>query len=521
MKRECLRLLADARSGDHRAQRVVAEHYLRGTAGFPKHMRLGVEYLSHPEISCTREASVVIARSLSLTELLEMDCMRHLQTAAACSDATSLLKLAAWQCVIDARGTSVWPLLQRACEVCAPQADVAMRAWSTGEAAGRSIRLLTALSDVGLAGGTSTVLLQAARLALESRDIRQAAHALQCLSSIEPMPDLAAARMLCRALGLLREIETDGTHLPSVRYVQSALELASAEGDLEAAFILGRALCWLDTGAISAESVAVELNLRRGTALLLRAADGGCTDAWIDLYRLHSRNRSSVANPGVATFCLEKAAAHGDTRAQRRMGVDALRQATSVRGFEQGIAWLHRASVQGDTRADELLATLVFPVAGADEAAEDGLRLLQRRHPSLAVRLRVARCFGLTRSEALTFCPIAGNRPWGLVVDRNPFVTQSHLSLPRAVPAITAQARQSLNEAISFFSAKAGDEGPAYEGLLRQRSLELRRTLRRLCVDDALYFARASSSAALAMKFGSKWVHRHRELVAATTSWEA
>lgn len=120
MKRECLRLLADARSGDQRAQRVVAEHYLRGTAGFPKHLRLGVKYLSHPEIRSHRETSVLIARSLSLAELIEMDCVRHLQTAAACSDGTSLLKWAAWQGVNDVSGASVWPLLERACKASAP-----------------------------------------------------------------------------------------------------------------------------------------------------------------------------------------------------------------------------------------------------------------------------------------------------------------------------------------------------------------------------------------------------------------
>lgn len=317
----------------------------------------------------------------------------------------------------------------------------------------------------------------------------------------------------------MREVEAADLRLPPVRYVQSALELVSAEGDVAATFVLGRALCRLPSGRIPADALAAELNLRRGTALLLRAADGGCTDAWIDLHRLHSRNRSSVANPGIAAFCLEKAAANGSAEAQLRIGVDSIRQATSVQGVEQGIVWLHRASLQGDRRAFELLSTFVLPVAGDDQAADDGLRLLQQSHPWLAVRLRVARCFGLTRAEALTFCPIDGNRPWGLLVGTNPFVRQPRLSLPRAVPAITTQARQSLNDAISFFSARA-PEG-CQEGLLRQRSLELRRALQRLCVDDSLFFARATSATVLALKVGSKWGHRHRELVATYTTWEA
>jgi len=236
------------------------------------------------------------------------------------------------------------------------------------------------------------------------------------------------------------------------------------------------------------------------------------------LYNLHSQSRSSVGNASVALFCVEKAAAQGVVAAQRRLGVETLSRANSIRGLELGISWLHRASEQGDKPAGQLLESLVLRPEGDDRDAEAGIRLLHDRYPWLAVRLKVARHFGLTRSEALAFCPIAGSRPWGLVVDRNPMLAQPNLSSSRAVPATTTEARRSLAEASAMFSGKTIDDILSHQGALTQRNSELRRVLRRLCIDENLFFPKISASAALAMKIGTKWAHRNRRLIVTALS---
>ena len=521
MKRECLRLLADARSGNHFAQRAVAQHYLQGTAGFPKYPRLGFEYLNHPMVKGSPEASLLVARSLSLAELLAMECDKALRFAADLGDPSALLKLACWESLAKPTGAAAWALLQRASRQDALHSDVALRAWKTGDTQGSPARLLTVLEHAGLVGSAHDVAMHAAGRALDSRDVVAAQRALFCAAVVSPEPDEQMARALCRTLVLVQELDAPYALHAAPRFVQAALEGLSADGDADAAYMLGRAYCQLPWGRIMPEALVAEFNLRKGVALLLRAADAGRTTAWIDLHRLHSKKRSSVDNPGMAVFCLEKAALLGCAIAQRHIGAELLRRAQSIRGFEQGIAWLHRASLQGDRGAKVLLESLVVRVEGDESSAQEGLRLLEPRHPQLAARLRVARHFGLTRAEALSFCPVGGTRSWGLVVDRNPLLVQPHLASPRAVPAVTEQARRSLADAFALFSVMSPAHGEASEGTLRQRGVELRRALRRLCVDEALFFAKLGASTALAMKIGSTWAYRHRHLLFEVMTWEA
>jgi len=518
MKRECLRLLANARSGDHLARQVVAEHYLKGTAGFSKHLKLGIEYLSHPTVSGLRETSLLISRSLSLTELVDLRRLSDLRSAAALSDSSALLKLAAWEAASDPSGVNVLPLLQRADGQNAPHAAAALRAWTASDSWIPAARLLSSLGHTGLIGAAPDVALRATRSAIKARDVEGTLHALHCSSLLAQAPDQKLARALCDSIKLAGELRQDWAVKLEPRYVQAALELLVSEGDVLATFILGRALCRLEWDHITSDRLVPDVNLRRGIAFLMRAADAGYRDAWMDLYNLHSQSRSSVGNASVALFCVEKAAAQGVVAAQRRLGVETLSRANSIRGLELGISWLHRASEQGDKPAGQLLESLVLRPEGDDRDAEAGIRLLHDRYPWLAVRLKVARHFGLTRSEALAFCPIAGSRPWGLVVDRNPMLAQPNLSSSRAVPATTTEARRSLAEASAMFSGKTIDDILSHQGALTQRNSELRRVLRRLCIDENLFFPKISASAALAMKIGTKWAHRNRRLIVTALS---
>ena len=90
--------------------------------------------------------------------------------------------------------------------------------------------------------------------------------------------------------------------------IETALDMRTSRGDRDAAYALGRALCGIACGVLAPEALAAGANMRKGVALLLRAADAGCEEAWLHLYRMHGDHRLSVANPQMARFCLEKAA---------------------------------------------------------------------------------------------------------------------------------------------------------------------------------------------------------------------
>jgi TPR repeat protein len=225
---------------------------------------------------------------------------------------------------------------------------------------------------------------------------------------------------------------------------------------------------------------------------------------------LHSDHRLSVANPQMARFFLEKAAARGLAGAQRKLGALLLREASSLPESEQAIGWLHAAAGQGDASARVLLHSLVLPVPRRTADVDDALQQIRRSDPWLASRLQLARHFGLTRLEALCVDPVEGLRPWGLVVGRNPFIAQSRLAAPRAVPALTPAAREAARQAASLFGQGRG-HGEAAEGDMRKRSARLRRAFDRHALDDDMFFAEATSMTLEALRLGAKWAFRARQ----------
>ena len=248
--------------------------------------------------------------------------------------------------------------------------------------------------------------------------------------------------------------------------------------------------------------------MRKAAALLLRAADGGLAPAWLDLYRICSDYRNSVSNLLMARFCLEKAAQMGMPEAERRLGALELREATQIEEMERAVALLFSAARKDDALARTMVQSLVLPVGGSEDVAQAAIRDVHRTAPMLAMRLRLARCFGLTKLEALSVNPASGRRPWGLVVGKNPFVVKMRLSEPRAIPAVSAQALQCLEQAAVMFGA--GDTA-VVEGSPRARSLQQRRLFERLGLRDDLFFSSATSQQRDVIRVGTKWAQRQRE----------
>lgn len=137
---------------------------------------------------------------------------------------------------------------------------------------------------------------------------------------------------------------------------------------------------------------------------------------------------------------------------------------------------------------------------------------IQRTAPVLAMRLRLARSFGLTKLEALTANPTVGRRPWGLMVSRNPFVSQIRLAEPRAIPAPDADSLGYLEQAAVIF-ATSPDAGMTLEGSLRARSLQLRRILQTFDVSEEHFFLSASSHQRDVLRVGTKWAQQQRNIL--------
>ena len=509
MRRQDIQLFALARQGDTAARCEVGRRYLAGVDGFVQHIPTGLEYLTHPNLRELPQAARIIAENLSLEDLVQMKQEGALAQAAAAGSAPTQLKLGVWLCVRHGKVKEGVHWLDKAG---ASGDEAAIRALTALRVPGADdpvAVLLSALSASGDLNGRLVATI-AAQHALASRDLARMANSLRAVLALKPASAAALnaelTQLLTAAVELAEALGQPLAGLPA-HAVEMALDMRTYRGDRSAAYALGRALCGIRCGVLTPEALAAGPNMRKGVALLLRAADAGCEEAWLHLYRVHGDHRLSVANPQMARFCLEKAALGGQPEAQRKLGALILRGADTLADSEQAIQWLHRAVAANDAHAKVLLQSLVLPLAGADAQADSAIELVRRDDPWLAVRMQLSRRFGLTKLEALCVDPAGGERPWGLVVGKNPFISQARLSAARAIPAITDAATQAARCAASFFGQSSRD-AQAFEGDLRRRSLRQRRAFERHGLSESMFFAVATSMTLEALRFGPKWAFR-------------
>ncbi len=510
MRRQNIQLLALARQGDSAARVETGRRYLLGSDGFQQHTATGIDYLTHPNVKDTPQAARIIAESLPLEEIVQLQQEGALAHAAAVGSAAAQIKLGAWLMTRHGRtdeGTRWFDAAALAGDESATAGLLALRG---ANAEDTLPALLRALAAAGHLNGPVVAML-AARQALAANELGQAWGGLRAALALASSPTLSgelAELIVCA----VRLAEQTAQPLPGMapQAIETALDMRVARGDRDAAYALGRALCGLPCGVLVPAELAAGPNMRKGVALLLRAADAGLGDAWLHLYRMHGDHNLSVANPQMARFCLEKAALGGQAEAQRKLGALMLRAADSLADSEQAIEWLHKAADASDTHARRLLKSLVLPLDGSDTEAASAIELVGRDDPWLAVRLQLARHFGLTKLEALCVDPADGLRPWGLVVGKNPFITQIRLSAARAIPAMSAAAIDAARRAASFFG-QASRDALAFEGDLRRRSLRQRRAFERHGLNESMFFANATSMTLEALRLGPKWAFRAKE----------
>ncbi|WP_280154409.1 hypothetical protein [Piscinibacter sp. XHJ-5] len=510
MRRQDIQLLASARQGDAAARCEVGRRYLLGIDGFPRHIATGIEHLSHASVRDLPAAARIVAEHLALDDLLELQQERPLSQAAQAGSTVAQLKLGAWECARRARAADGLHWLKSAAAGGDEGARRALSHATRGQpdAEPSALELLRALRDnAGI--DTAAIALIAARRAHAGDRFEDF---IACLQTALALAGGLSGELMELVAAAVRQAREQGRRLQGIEaeHLRASLEQRANQGDRDAAYVLGLGLCGVADDTLGSAVFADSINIRRGAAYLLRAADAGRDEAWLHLYRLHADHRLSVSNPQMARFFLEKAATRGQSQAQRKLGALMLRESSSLAESELAIHWLHQAASHGDAHAAELLSSLVLPVDGRAEDALPAIEQIRRSDPWLAVRLQLSRTFGLTKLEALCVDPAAGLRPWGLVVGKNPFISQSRLSAPRAIPATSEGALVIAREAASFFG-QARRDTLAIEGDLRRRSLRQRRAFERLGLDEAMFFATASSTTLESLRLGPKWAFRAKQ----------
>ena len=507
MRRSDLQLLALARQGDALAKCEVGRRYLRGGDGFPKNVRTGLEHLTHLAVRGRPEALTAISEGLALDELLDLGHIETLRRAAACGCTSAQVKLGVWQVMQPDGAAAAHAWFSAAAAAGDPDAAAALSLTGMPYQQ-RMAAVLSRLSKACIVDGMA-ITLHAADDALRERDLNRLCACLDCALRLPNPPRETLAVLVLAAVKLAIASSQEVRYL-TPEQIQSSLELCVEAGDVAATYLLGCALAGNASACAGGKPLVHGPNLRAAAALLLRAAHGGEDRAWLDLYRLHSDHRCSVANAQLSQFFLEKAAETGHPDAQRVLGGLLLSKAASLKDSEKAIDLLYRAQCQGDERAKDLLHTLVLPVEGQTEAVQTALDAIRSYDPFLASRLVLARSFGLTKLEALTVDPVAGLRPWGLVIGQNPFIALGRLSAPRAVPAVSTNALEAAASASALFSQAEGDP-LALEGNWRHRTAHLRHTFERHRLNESMFFASASSSFLDTFRLGPKWAFRVKD----------
>ena len=496
MRREDIRLRRAARDGDTQAILEMAQRYLTGS-GMPRHIAMGLQYLLPQRASA--EAALLVCRCLTLDELIEHEQIDLLSMYGGV-DAQLRVKLGVWQVLAGRVEEGLLALGE-----CLPDAAHFRKLWEASPPWQGPVAVLQHLSTLGMVDGRAVALAAAKHAGLDA-DLERFSLVLRIAIDLQTTDSLTR-ESIYKAVTLSMVQGCAVRHIDA-QHIHLALEFAAGGSDPQAWLILGLALCGLPCGANPAAVLVTRENLRKGTALLMRAADAGYTEAWLHLHKLSSNPRCSVANPEMARFCLEKAAAAGHAEAQRRLGALILSRSKTVVEMEHAVGWLHLAAKQRDAYAWELLRSLVLTVEGDPREAEAALSDIEKSDPWLSARIRLAREFGLTKQEAIALDPIAAERPWGLVTTAVPYLSHSKLSAPRVVPAISPAAMSALRHAVALFSRASYHELDS-----EQRSNSQRRRLAHLGLDETLFFPMADSAERDRVRVGTRWAHHAKTLL--------
>lgn len=504
MKRENIRLRALARAGDIEAKRKLGGFYLKGVINFPRNIKLALEYLGAPALRRPSEVAVLICAHLDILEIIEYAQLDNLRRAAV-HDSAARIKLITLLIVRQNMDELTFWVGKNDALLCRE---------TRGLLSGRDgLDMAQALSKIAQKYDIAALEIIAAEALAALREGCYG-RAEDTLSLVAPDAQAIPGAIYDTIARIVTVAEESGRKLEKIALplIESSLEYSAATSNKNACYLLGRMLAGLETGFMGAALGNRSVNLRKATALLLKAADNGRAEAWMDLFNLCSDYRSSVANPTMARFFLEKAAFNGIAEAKRRLGALTLKEAKGIEHMEKGLALLYESSIHGDSLANGIIKTLVLEVPGCEQEADSAIEEVQQIAPLLATRLRLARYFGLTKLEALSINPTTAIRPWGLVVERNPHIRKGNLAEPRAVPAASRKAIEAIRHAAMEF-APHGEIADVLEGSLRARALKQRRVFQKINLQEQLFFSQANSTQRDALRIGTRWAQQQKKFL--------
>jgi hypothetical protein len=288
--------------------------------------------------------------------------------------------------------------------------------------------------------------------------------------------------------------------------VEYSLQACGANGEVEAQYGLGCALAGIPYGQIPPQRIARNRNLEKAATLLLRAADAGKCQAWLNLSQMIPSYRSAIFSKGVARFFLEKAALAGVLEAQTKLGAALLREANSIERAEEGVMWLSTAADKSCVTARDLLQTLVLPIPELPlDYEKSTLQRITAIDPELGTRVSLARSLHLTRREAMNFNAKRDIKLWGL------FVPGASYENPkgRLAPATSAEMKSELQRTLEFFATASSIENT----LLVQRSRAQRHIFKKLAISESVFFASEIGRSLSHYGYGRPWACRSASIL--------
>jgi TPR repeat protein len=467
MRREDIELRTAARSGNAQASLSIAEKLLAGAEGFPKNPKLALAYLQQ-ELALASPAALRLVARMAPLELIVAHKLRG-----------ALLFASRGGCHVAALKLGVWTAMCR---------DDAVDLPDPGRLAENLKNLPQALLDAG------EVAMLCAQDALSLHDVPAACHCIRVAAAFCP-PD-ALAGIVCRAVYLAAA--TDGELDLPAGLVEDALDCASRQGDQEAQYVLGCALAGLGYGPLKPDQLARGRGLSKAAGLLLRAAEAGKPQAWLNLFEIIPGAKGAIANHDVARFYLEKAARTGLVDAQTRLGTLLLAEAGCLRDAEAALQWLVAASDAGGRAALGVLETLVLPIAELPPEYEGTvLEKISARDSDLGMRVALARALHLTRHEALSFNPNRDLRAWGLVLPGS----SKENPKGRLAPAVSAAMKTELQRASDFYRGAS----PLDATFVLRRARAQKAVFSALSISHELFFAADIGRSSSHYGYGKHW----------------
>lgn len=496
MRREDIRLRDAARRGEPDACLEIAARLFSGKNGFAQNFKLGLAYLQQELARESVPAIALVGDHVPLQILMVQQARPALAAAARAGSPAAMLKLGVWQILGRAEHEEGVRWVR--------QSRCASGDWSVHDLDDprRLARLLkTAIPQEMLDGGEAA--LAGARDALKEQDLAGLCYCARVAAELMP-PSHRLAEIVSAAVRLAAAGHA-GLDLP-VELVEPSLASRGEHGEVEAQFGLGCALAGMRYGHLEPRALAARTHLRRAAALLLRAADAGKSEAWLNLFEIASDHRSAAGNQEAARFFLEKAAKLGVVPAQRKLGALLLREATSLERAELGVHWLSRAAEGGDGASRELLETLVLPLPTLPADVEISIvEKVRAIDAELAARLALARAFHLTRREAMNFNARRDIRPWGVLIPG----TAKENPKGRLAPAVHEPMRAELQRAASFFRASSSFENT----FMLQKGRTQREVFKALSIPENMFFPGEIGRSWSHYGFGRHWAVRAAPLL--------